>query len=108
VAVMPCQYSRDFGERFAAEVNRLSDGHLNAMATERLRLMDREDIVGALTGRLSWLGRESIELLSNRGPEELARAVAREEARVAGEPAESGGYLWWLGGLLDALAVFRS
>lgn len=105
---LPTRHPGRFGERFAVEVDRLSGGHLGARAAERLSALEREEVVAVLTGRLSWLSRESIELLSIRGPEELARGVAREEARRAGEPAEASDYAGWLGGLLDALSFFGS
>jgi hypothetical protein len=92
-----------FGQPFAAELARLSDGRLGKSETEILSRMGRPEVVRVVSGQLSWLGPESVELLSTRGPEEFARALVREQVREAGDPVEPLDRFAWLGGLFYAL-----
>ncbi len=93
-----------FGSRFAAELARLTEGHLSDSQIDQLSSMSKDALVQKVSARLTWLGLESVQLLSSRGPEEFARAVVREQAREVGDPKEPTDQLPRLGGVLEFLS----
>ena len=97
-----------FGARFAAELLRLTDGALTAQQVHTLTGSTRFQIIRAVRARLTWLSSEALALLAERGPEELARGLAREEAREEDRKRPVGDCPSWLAGLLDLLSVAGS
>jgi hypothetical protein len=97
----------EFGVRFAAELARLTEGRLSASQVERLSHRSKDELVRNVSLRLTWLGLESVELLSSRGPEEFARGVVREQVRELGEPKNVGvgDAFTWVGDLLLTLLL---
>ena len=65
-----------FADRFVDEVERLGMG-ISPARRERLRRGSRGQIMVAMENHLSGIPAESLRSLARRGPEELARELAR-------------------------------
>ncbi len=72
----PTETEPSFGDRFVAEAERLGVTPSPAQS-DRLRRGSRGQIMVAVEKRLPGLPAESLRSLARRGPEELARELAR-------------------------------